>query len=61
MASLRDLYSFSKKKKQLLHADRAVTGREAAAVIWELNEQRGLAVWFKTVDGSKVPIVARIC
>jgi UbiD family decarboxylase len=60
MASIRDFIQLLEKKEQVLHVNRAVTGREAAAIIWELNEQRGPGVWFNTVDGSKVPMVANL-
>jgi 4-hydroxy-3-polyprenylbenzoate decarboxylase len=60
MASIREFIEILDKKGQLLRVNRPVSGEEAAAIIWELNERRGPAVWFKSVNGSKVPMVANL-
>jgi 4-hydroxy-3-polyprenylbenzoate decarboxylase len=60
MGSIREFIELLDKKGQLLRVNRPVSGKEAAAIIWELNERRGPAVWFKSVDGSKVPMVANL-
>lgn len=60
MASIRDFIALLDKKGKVLRVDRPVTGKEAVAIIWELNERRGPAIWFKSVDGSKIPMVANL-
>jgi 4-hydroxy-3-polyprenylbenzoate decarboxylase len=60
MASIREFIKLLEQKKQIVKVDRPVNGQEAAAIIWELNERKGPAVWFKSVDGSKVPMIANL-
>jgi 4-hydroxy-3-polyprenylbenzoate decarboxylase len=60
MASIRSFIEILESKGQILRVNRPVNGQEAAAIVWELNERRGPAVWFKSVDGSKVPMVANL-
>ncbi len=60
MASIRDLIELLDKKGQILRVDRPVSGQEAAAIVWELNERRGPAVWFKSVDGAAIPMIANL-
>ena len=60
MKSIREFIELLESKKQILHVDKPVTGQEAAAIIWELNESRGPAVQFKKVDNSEVPMVANL-
>lgn len=60
MGSLREFIELLDQKKQLLRINKPVTGQEAAAIVWELNERRGPGVWFKNVDGSQIPMVANL-
>lgn len=60
MKSIREFIELLESKKQILHVERPVTGDEAAAIIWELNERKGPAVLFKEVNGSKVPMAANL-
>ena len=60
MKSIREFIELLEKKGQILHVDKPVTGKEAAAIIWELNERKGPGVIFKEVDGSKVPMAANL-
>ncbi len=60
MASIREFIELLDKRGQFLKVNRPVSGQEAAAIVWELNERRGHAIWFKSVDGSKVPMVANL-
>lgn len=60
MYSLRDFIEVLRKREQLLHVSRQVTGDEVGAIIWQLNERRDRAVWFDKVDGSEVTLVANL-
>lgn len=60
MASIREFVELLDKKNQLMRVNKPVTGQEAAAIVWELNERRGPGVWFRSVNGSKVPMVANL-
>jgi 4-hydroxy-3-polyprenylbenzoate decarboxylase len=60
MASIREFIRKLENKGQIAHIDQPVSGEEAAAIIWELNDRKGPAVRFKEVNGSKVPMVANL-
>ena len=60
MASIRNFIELLDKKGQILRVNKPVNGQEAAAIVWELNERKGPAVWFGSVNGCKVPMVANL-
>jgi 4-hydroxy-3-polyprenylbenzoate decarboxylase len=60
MASIRDFIELLNEKGQILRVDCPVSGQEAAAIVWELNERRGPAVWFRSVDGATIPMIANL-
>ncbi len=60
MASIREFIELLDKKGQIMRVNRPVNGQEAAAIVWELNERKGPAVWFKSVNGAKIPMLANL-
>lgn len=60
MASIRNFIELLEKKGLILTVDRNVSGEEAAAIVWELNERRGPAIWFRSVNDSHIPMVANL-
>lgn len=60
MASIREFIELLDKKGQILRVNRPVSGDEAAAIVWELNERKGPGVWFRSVNGSNIPMIANL-
>jgi 4-hydroxy-3-polyprenylbenzoate decarboxylase len=60
MHTMREFISLLEEKKDILHVTKPVSGEEVAALIWELNERKGPALWCEHVKGSSVPLVANL-
>ncbi len=60
MHSLREFIRLLEERGEIAHVTRPVSGEEVAALVWELNERKGPALWCDHVDGSKIPLAANL-
>ena len=60
METIREFIELLQQKGDIAHVARPVSGEGVAALIWELNERKGPALWCDNVNGSRVPLVANL-
>ncbi len=60
MDTIREFISLLEQKGDIAHVAGPVSGEGVAALIWELNERNGPALWCDNVNGSRVPLVANL-
>ena len=60
MDTIREFIRLIEEKGDIAHVTKPVSGEEVAALVWELNERNGPALWCDNVNGSKVPLVANL-
>ncbi len=60
METIREFIKLLEQKGDIAHVTKPVSGEGVAALIWELNERKGPALWCDNVNGSRVPLVANL-
>jgi 4-hydroxy-3-polyprenylbenzoate decarboxylase len=60
MHSLREFIRLLEERGEIAHVTRQVSGDEVAALVWELNDRKGPALWCDNVEGSRVPLAANL-